>query len=83
MSDFKVGQLVKLVKTLDQGLSVEIGAVGTIEEITNDPEYPINVAWLGNEFVEGVDPSEIRIVKDGIEEDTDCKHKSLNYLRNN
>ena len=68
MTDFKVGQLVKLVKALDQGLSVEIGAVGTIEEINTDPEYPINLTWLENGEVEGVSPLEIRIVKEGIEE---------------
>lgn len=69
MNNFKVGQLVKLVKALDQGLSAEIGAVGTIEEITTDPEYPINVAWLETGWVDGVAPSEIRIVKDGTGEE--------------
>ena len=68
MTDFKVGQIVRLVKTLDLGLSAGIGDVGTIEEITTEPEYPINVAWLETGWVDGVAPSEIRIVKDGIEE---------------
>lgn len=68
MTDFKVGQLVKLVRMLGQGLSAGIGDIGTIEEITTDPEYPINVAWLETGWVDGVAPSEIRIVKDGIEE---------------
>ena len=68
MTDFKVGQLVKLVKALDQGLSVEIGAVGTIEHIITNHEFPIDVAWLENGEIEGVSPCEIRIVKDGIEE---------------
>lgn len=69
MTDFKVGQIVRLVKTLDLGLSAGIGDVGTIEEITTDPEYPINVAWLETGWVDGVAPSEIRIVKDGTGEE--------------
>lgn len=64
MTELKIGQTVRLVKALDQGLSAEIGEVGTIEEITTDPEYPINVAWLKNGEVEGVDSSEIRLIKD-------------------
>jgi hypothetical protein len=65
MTDFKAGQIVKLVRMLDQGLSAEIGDIGTIEELTTDPEYPINVAWLKNGEIEAVDPNEIKVVKKG------------------
>lgn len=69
MSDFKVGQLVELVRTFDQGLSVEVGAIGTVEEITTDPVYPIDVTWIENGEIEAVSPNEIMIVKDGSVEE--------------
>ncbi|WHA08811.1 hypothetical protein P3T75_10950 [Enterococcus montenegrensis] len=64
MTDFKVGQTVELVRKLDGGLSADIGDVGTIEELTNDPDFPINIAWLKNGEIEAVNRREIVIIKD-------------------
>lgn len=64
MSNFKVGQIVKLIKKLDNGLSAEIGDTGRIEAIDDDPEYPIGVFWFKDEENESVNPSEIVIIEE-------------------
>lgn len=64
MSNFQVGQKVKLVNKIDDGLSSEIGDVGRIERIDNDPEYPIDVYWFKREDTEAVHPSEIILVEE-------------------
>ncbi|MFB8538238.1 hypothetical protein [Enterococcus thailandicus] len=67
MSNFKVGQIVKLIKKLDNGLSAEIGDTGRIEAIDDDPEYPIGVFWFKDKDEEAVHPSEIIIVEEEIQ----------------
>lgn len=59
MSHFKIGQKVKLIAKNDDGLSAEVGPIGRIEELTTDPEYPIDVFWFQTEGSEAVHPSEI------------------------
>ena len=64
MSNFQVGQKVKLVNKIDDGLSSEIGDVGRIERIDNDPDYTIGVHWFKDETDEAVHPSEIILLKE-------------------
>lgn len=64
MSNFKVGQIVKLIKKLDNGLSAEIGDTGRIEMIDDDSDYPIGVYWFKDEENESVNPSEIVIIEE-------------------
>lgn len=64
MNQFKVGQTVKLIKKLDEGLSAKIGTTGRIKAINDDSEYPIDVYWFKREDTEAVHPSEIILVEE-------------------
>lgn len=68
MNQFKVGQTVKLVSKIDNGLSAEIGEIGRIEELTTDPEYPVDVYWFKRKDREAVHPSEIIIVEEEMKQ---------------
>lgn len=64
MSQFQIGQTVKLIKKKDDGLSAEIGDLGKIDDLTDDNEYPIDVHWIETDVFEAVHPSEITIVEE-------------------
>lgn len=64
MSDFQIGQTVKLVRKIDDNLSAEIGETGRIEALDVDPVYPIGVRWFKGGDDEAVHPNEIIIVEE-------------------
>ena len=58
--EFKVGDSVRVIKTIDSGVDAIVGDIGTIDEITNDITYPVNVKF--EHAIEAMSFEELQLV---------------------